>query len=72
MAGLFGFIVSGVQTLALEREALSEVEWTPSIVLFILGYALRYIALSTLLSALQSTVVSLCRGFVTREFVSLY
>lgn len=40
MAGLFGFIISGVQTVALEREALAEIEWTPSIVFFILGYAL--------------------------------
>ena len=41
MAGLFGMIISGVQVLALERQALVEVEWTASIVLFTLGYALR-------------------------------
>ncbi|CAN0300855.1 unnamed protein product, partial [Laminaria digitata] len=40
MAGLFGFIISGVQAVALEREALAEVEWTQSVVLFTLGYAL--------------------------------
>ena len=43
MAGVFGFIISGVQTVALEREALAEVEWTQSIVLFTIGYALRYV-----------------------------
>lgn len=41
MAGVFGTIISGVQTFVLEREAIAEVEWTQSVVLFTVGYALR-------------------------------
>ncbi|CBJ31019.1 conserved unknown protein [Ectocarpus siliculosus] len=40
MAGLFGTVISGVQTLALEKQLLAEVEWTRSVVLFTFGYAL--------------------------------
>lgn len=41
MAGVFGVVITGVQTLWLEREAIAEVEWTDSIILFTMGYALR-------------------------------
>lgn len=41
MAGVFGVLISGVQTLWLEREAIAEVEWTDSVILFTMGYALR-------------------------------
>eukprot|EP00752_Nemacystus_decipiens_P002872 g2673.t1 len=40
MAGVFGVIISGVQTLWLEQHLMAEVEWTPSVVLFTCGYAL--------------------------------
>ncbi|CAM9202490.1 unnamed protein product [Scytosiphon promiscuus] len=40
MAGLFGAIISGVQTLAFEREALAEVEWTTPVILYTVGYGL--------------------------------
>lgn len=41
MAGVFGVIISGVQTLWLEQQLMAEVEWTQSVVLFTFAYALR-------------------------------
>lgn len=43
MAGIFGTLISGVQTLMLERQTLANVEWTQSVVLFTFGYALRLV-----------------------------
>lgn len=41
MAGLFGVILSGVQTIIVEREALAQVEWNETTIFFILGYSTR-------------------------------
>lgn len=41
MTGLFGVLLSGVQTLVLEREAIAQVEWSQASVLFMIGYAIR-------------------------------
>lgn len=41
MTGVFGVIISGAQTLVLEREALAAVEWTTPVVLFTFGYGAR-------------------------------
>lgn len=41
MAAVFGVLISGIQTIYLEQEALMEVEWTQPVVLFTIGYALR-------------------------------
>ena len=55
VGGLFGFLISGVQTVALEREALAEVEWKQSIVLFMIGYALRYVRCTVCRFSCQSS-----------------
>lgn len=47
MAGIFGALISGVQTLLLERQTLADVEWTQSVVLFTCGYALRWVVVGS-------------------------
>lgn len=41
MAGIFGVLLSGVQTVAFEWNALTNVTWTDPVVLFIMGYSIR-------------------------------
>lgn len=41
MAGLFGVILSGIQTAVTERDVLAKVQWDDTVVFFIFGYATR-------------------------------